>query len=114
MPYTVEHLNSDASFERQNVVLNPLQQERGWEQQIDPAIEAFHSTLSHYNETKLHSLPIVASELGFNSVFVKGRVDKGLVCLRSRSWVHRGPSTEQFANISMCLVQRHYMSYRTL
>ena len=71
MPYTVEHLNSDASFERQNVVLNPLQQERGWEQQIDPAIEAFHSTLSHYNETKLHSLPIVASELGFNSVFVK-------------------------------------------
>ena len=71
MSYTVKHLLTDESHERPRILLNELQKDRTWQQHIDPAVEAFHKTLPHYGETKLHSLPSVASELGFSHVFVK-------------------------------------------
>ena len=71
MPYTVKHLHTSATFERERVLLNEWQKKRSWKQQIDPAIEAFHTSLPYYGETKLHSLPSVAAELGFSHVFIK-------------------------------------------
>lgn len=69
--YKVKHLKSGSEFERPRVLLNNRQQPRNWEQDIDPAIELFHKQLPDYGETQLHSLPSVASELGFSHVFVK-------------------------------------------
>lgn len=44
-----------------------------WEhsQYTDPAVEAFHQKLPDYNETILHALPSVASDLGLAHVFLK-------------------------------------------
>jgi diaminopropionate ammonia-lyase len=69
--YKVKHLNADAEFERPRILINDRQQARSWHQDTDPAIENFHKQLPSYGETKLHSLPSVASELGFCHVFVK-------------------------------------------
>ena len=71
MTYTVKHLRTGNTFERSHVLLNEHQQNRKWDQDIDPAIETFHKTLPHYGETKLHSLQSVASDLGFSQVFIK-------------------------------------------
>ena len=71
MSYTVKHLQTGNSFERPYVLLNELQKGDDWHQTIDPTVEAFHKTLPHYGETKLHSLPTAASELGFSHVFIK-------------------------------------------
>lgn len=71
MAYTVKHLHDGASFERQHIQFNEKPKARSWKVHIDPAIEAFHKTLPHYGETKLHNLPSVASELGFSHVFIK-------------------------------------------
>ena len=71
MSYTVKHLNFEKTFERPSIFLSELQKERSWQHRVDPAVEAFHKTLPYYDETKLHSLPSVASELGFSHVFVK-------------------------------------------
>lgn len=71
MPYSVKHLHTQQSFDRPNILLNHFQKDRDWQQSIDPSVEAFHKTLPDYGETKLHSLPSVASELGFSHVFIK-------------------------------------------
>ncbi|KAK5168968.1 uncharacterized protein LTR77_006277 [Saxophila tyrrhenica] len=71
MSYKVKHLDPDASFERPSILVNNLHTDREWKQEIDPAVEEFHKTLPYYGETKLHSLPTVAEELGFSHVFVK-------------------------------------------
>jgi diaminopropionate ammonia-lyase len=69
--YKVKHLNGGAEFERPRILLNDSQQPRSWHQDTDSKIENFHKQLPSYGETKLHSLPSVASELGFSDVFVK-------------------------------------------
>lgn len=69
--YKVKHLHTGAEFERPRILINEHQQERDWHQDIDPAIELFHKQLPSYGETALHSLPAVASALGFSHVFVK-------------------------------------------
>lgn len=71
MSYAVTHLQGGGSYERPSILLNDHQKTEGWQQNIDPAVEEFHKTLPHYGETKLHSLPQVASELGFSHVFIK-------------------------------------------
>jgi diaminopropionate ammonia-lyase len=71
MAYNVKHLHGGATFDRPRVLLNSQQQQRQWHQDTDPAIESFHKQLPHYSETKLHSLPSVAKELGFAYVFLK-------------------------------------------
>ena len=71
MTYLVKHLNEDVSLNRPAILFNEHEKQRNWDHNIDPAVEAFHSTLPHYGETKLHSLPQVATELGFSHVFIK-------------------------------------------
>ena len=71
MAYSVKHLHGGATFDRPRVLLNNQQQQRQWHEDTDPAIESFHKQLPYYGETKLHSLPSVAAELGFGHVFLK-------------------------------------------
>ena len=69
--YKVKHLGTGAEFERPRILVNDQEPSREWKLEIDPAIELFHKQLPDYDETALHSLPTVASELGFSHVFVK-------------------------------------------
>jgi diaminopropionate ammonia-lyase len=69
--YQVKHLDDGAEFERPRILVNDGNMTRDWKLEIDPAVELFHKQLPDYGETALHSLPSVASELGFSHVFVK-------------------------------------------
>lgn len=71
--YSVQHLLDQSTFHRPRVLLNPHANKDAYElyAEIDPAIEAFHSTFPDYAETPLHDLTSVARELGFARVFLK-------------------------------------------
>jgi diaminopropionate ammonia-lyase len=60
----VKHLGDGSQCNRPYILLNKHRVGRQWNYRIDPAIEIFHQTLPHYGETKLHSLPEVAKQLG--------------------------------------------------
>lgn len=70
--YEVRHLETGDEFARPWMLVNE-HEKSSWdvEDKTDPAVEAFHKTLPDYNETKLHSLPTVAAELGIAHVFIK-------------------------------------------
>lgn len=71
--YKVRHLGNGREFERPWMLANE-HEKSSWDahhQKPDPAVEAFHQRLPDYNETKLHSLPGVASELGISHAFIK-------------------------------------------
>lgn len=70
--YKAHHLETGEEFERPWMLLNEHKKSL-WtaEAKTETAVEAFHKTLPDYNQTKLHSLPTVASELGLANVFVK-------------------------------------------
>lgn len=76
MSYTVRHLHGGHAFERPSILLNEHQKHGDCKQHIDPAIEEFHKTLPQYGETKLFPLPAVASELGFEHVFIKDESER--------------------------------------
>ena len=73
--YTVKHIDTGQEYERPAVHINPhlkqLASAKTGQQPTDPATEAFHRQLPSYGETKLHSLPSIARELGLAHVFVK-------------------------------------------
>lgn len=71
--YTVRHLDSKKEFSRPWIYQNSLANDaRTWAAETaDPAVEAFHKALPDYNETELHDLKNVASELGLAHVFIK-------------------------------------------
>lgn len=71
MAHQVTHLATGETFTRPRSLTNTLQQPRNWKHETEPAIEAFHKTLPSYAETPLHSLPSIATELGFRHVFIK-------------------------------------------
>lgn len=70
--YKVRHVATGKEYERPWMLLNN-HEKSSWDisHQSDQAIEAFHRALPDYNETQLHALPSVASELGLSHVFVK-------------------------------------------
>lgn len=118
MSYTVKLLDTGASYEREYILLNGHQKGRTWQHSIDPAVEAFHKTLPHYAETKLHNLPAVASELGLGHVFIKDESTRfGLPSFKilGASWaIYRAlcerlrlPKTTSLDDLTQALQNRH-------
>lgn len=68
--YETKHLHSGKVFERPFILENPLKQDRNRQRPQNPA-ESFHKSLPDYNETRLHDVTALASELGYSRVFVK-------------------------------------------
>lgn len=70
--FDVTHLDNGKTYARPAILLNPhrsITSQKPCHQ--DSAVEAFHRQLPSYGETQLHSLPAVATELGFAHVFLK-------------------------------------------
>ncbi|KXS98991.1 hypothetical protein AC578_6162 [Pseudocercospora eumusae] len=114
--YTVRHLHSNTDFSRPWIYHNSLAADaRTWvADTADPAVEAFHKALPDYNETKLHDLNDVASELGLAHVFIKDESTRfGLPAFKilGASWAaHKAickrlnlPSTSSLDNVRAAL-----------
>lgn len=112
--YTVTHLYSGETLTRPSILLNSHQSQRDWQLDVDPAVEAFHQQLPGYGETRLRSLPSVASELGFRHVFLKDestRFDLPSFKILGASWaVHQAvcqrlglPSSTSLADLQETL-----------
>ncbi|QIW98728.1 hypothetical protein AMS68_004246 [Peltaster fructicola] len=69
--YTVEHVSDEKTTTRPSTFSNPHLNPSAIKYTLDPQVERFHRSLPDTNETKLHSLPAIAAELGFAHVFVK-------------------------------------------
>ncbi|EMC95697.1 hypothetical protein BAUCODRAFT_71605 [Baudoinia panamericana UAMH 10762] len=71
--HTVTHLDSSESFERPAIEFNKHYRPEGGRHStsVDTAIDAFHRQLPEYGETRLHSLPEIAKDLGFAHVVLK-------------------------------------------
>lgn len=69
--YEAKHLHTGKTFDRPFILSNTLKRDQNWQHTINPAVEKFHKSLPDYNETRLHDLESVATELGFRNVFVK-------------------------------------------
>lgn len=68
--FPVRHLDSGEVYERETLYKN--RQETAPDlTTLDPAVEAFHKSLPHYQPTPLTSLPAFAQQLGVGHVFVK-------------------------------------------
>ena len=126
MTYKVKHLKTGSSFERPDILLNELHKDQDWQPQhnVDPEVEAFHRTLPDYGETVLHSLPSVASELGFSHVFVKDESARfGLPSFKiaGASWaIHQAlcgrlelPKTTSLTDLTRALNSRNDISVVT-
>ncbi|KAK5166830.1 uncharacterized protein LTR77_007559 [Saxophila tyrrhenica] len=92
--YKVTHLSPGQTFTRPAVLVNPLlNKEREWPFRDLSHVEAFHKTLPDYNQTRLHSLPSLAAELGIGNVFLKDESNRfGLPAFKvlGASWaVHK-------------------------
>lgn len=115
-PYAVTHLRTGDSHTRPSIFLNSGRSSTSsaWHPDVDPAVEALHQQLPEYGETKLHSLPTVAAELGFPYVFLKDESTRfGLPSFKilGASWaVHRAlcqhvhlPSSTTLADLKQAL-----------
>ncbi|TKA39146.1 hypothetical protein B0A55_13789, partial [Friedmanniomyces simplex] len=70
--YQATHLETNEEVTRPAVLLNPHHKPAGHGgQDIDPSVEAFHTSLPQYGSTALHTLPSIAQDLGFAHVFLK-------------------------------------------
>ncbi|KAK4955337.1 hypothetical protein LTR10_007532 [Elasticomyces elasticus] len=94
--YEVTHLETGEKVTRQAILINPYYKPEGQpasQHHIDPEVEDFHRQLPAYGETKLHSLPSIAIELGFAHVFIKDESSRfGLPSFKilGASWaIHR-------------------------
>ncbi|KAH9845863.1 Diaminopropionate ammonia-lyase [Teratosphaeria destructans] len=113
--YKVKHLKGGQGYTRPNILIN----EHAIHAQlhkpvVDPEIEAFHKQLPDYAETRLHSLPDIAKQLGFGHVFLKDESTRfGLPSFKvlGASWaIHRAickrldlPRTTSLANLLAAL-----------
>ncbi|KAK5743433.1 hypothetical protein LTR17_002608 [Elasticomyces elasticus] len=94
--YEVTHLETGEEVTRPSILLNPHYKPEGQpasQHHIDPEVEDFHKQLPAYGETRLHSLPSIATELGFAHVFLKDESSRfGLPSFKilGASWaIHR-------------------------
>ncbi|KAF2773641.1 tryptophan synthase beta subunit-like PLP-dependent enzyme [Teratosphaeria nubilosa] len=70
--YSVKHLRDGQVYTRPSILVNEYAiHTRVHKPVVDPEVEAFHKQLPDYAETKLHSLPTIAKQLGFGHVFLK-------------------------------------------
>lgn len=70
--YQVRHLESVEQHTRPWILFN--EEAASWNrpsEEVDPSVEAFHRSLPDYNETQLHNLPSLASELGISHLLLK-------------------------------------------
>ncbi|KAK3627780.1 hypothetical protein LTR56_019013 [Elasticomyces elasticus] len=94
--HEVTHLETGEKVTRQAILINPYYKAEGQpasQHHIDPEVEDFHRQLPAYGETQLHSLPSIATELGFAHVFLKDESSRfGLPSFKilGASWaIHR-------------------------
>ncbi|KAK4889975.1 hypothetical protein LTR27_011305 [Elasticomyces elasticus] len=94
--YEVTHLETGEKVTRPSILLNPHYKPGGptaSQHHIDHEVEDFHRQLTAYGETQLHSLPSIATELGFAHVFLKDESSRfGLPSFKilGASWaIHR-------------------------
>lgn len=115
--YKVTHLHSGRTFERQSILINKCIPHALPPAKDDLAAEEFHRYFPGYCETKLHSLPSVAEELGFAFVFIKDESTRfGLPSFKilGASWaIHRAicqqlglPPSTALATVKQALADR--------
>ena len=69
--YKVTHLQTGESFDRPYIYHNVHNKAPSFDHTPSSEVEAFHRSLPDYAETRLHSLPSIAEDLGFSHVLLK-------------------------------------------
>jgi len=122
--YKVNHLQTGESFNRPYIYHNSHTKPLASQHIPGLEVEAFHRSLPHYAETRLHSLPSIAADLGLSHVLLKDESTRfGLPGFKiaGASWaIHNAlckhcalPFSTTMANLRTALKECHVVSLVT-